>query len=83
MKETDRRSFLKIVGSLLGIGVLYSAYPPQPLPVAKLAASFNALGQANGENVAPFSFIQLSHAHVGFSGPPDVLGTKAFERAST
>jgi hypothetical protein len=27
MKQTDRRSFLKIAGSSLGIGVLYSAYP--------------------------------------------------------
>jgi 3',5'-cyclic AMP phosphodiesterase CpdA len=25
--------------------------------------------------------VQLSDAHVGFNGPPDPLGTKAFERA--
>ena len=31
MKETDRRSFLKIAGSSLGIGVLYSAYPTAAL----------------------------------------------------
>jgi 3',5'-cyclic AMP phosphodiesterase CpdA len=28
-----------------------------------------------------FSFVQLSDAHVGFNGPPDPLGTRAFERA--
>jgi hypothetical protein len=27
MKAPDRRSFLKIAGTSLGIGVLYSAYP--------------------------------------------------------
>jgi 3',5'-cyclic AMP phosphodiesterase CpdA len=31
--------------------------------------------------MTPFSFLQLSDAHVGFNGPPDPLGTKAFERA--
>jgi hypothetical protein len=39
------------------------------------------LGKNNGEKVTPFSFVQLSDAHVGFNGPPDPLGTKAFERA--
>ena len=39
------------------------------------------LGKQNGEAVTPFSFVQLSDAHVGFNGPPDPLGTKAFERA--
>jgi len=31
--------------------------------------------------MTPFSFVQLSDAPVGFNGPPDPLGTKAFERA--
>ena len=35
----------------------------------------------NGEAPAPFSFVQLSDTHVGFNGPPDPLGTKAFENA--
>jgi 3',5'-cyclic AMP phosphodiesterase CpdA len=39
------------------------------------------LGKENGEAMTPFSFVQLSDAHVGFNGPPDPLGTKAFERA--
>lgn len=80
MQPTDRRKFLKIAGSSLGIGVLYSAYP-----AARSAGAtgelFTALGRSNGEKVSPFSFVQLSDAHVGFNGPPDPLGTKAFERA--
>jgi len=35
----------------------------------------------NGEAVTPFRLVQLSDAHVGFSGPPNPTGTKAFERA--
>ena len=80
MKKTDRRSFLKIAGTSLGIGVLYSAYPAAAAK-GEVGDMFASLGRANGERVAPFSFVQLSDAHVGFSGPPDPLGTKAFERA--
>lgn len=39
------------------------------------------LEKVNGEQVTAFSIVQLSDAHVGFNGPPDPLGTKAFERA--
>src|SRR5438270_12966212 len=35
----------------------------------------------NGEEVTPFHLVQLSDAHVGFQGPPNQTGTKAFERA--
>src|SRR6266852_2331154 len=80
MKHPDRRSFLKIAGTSLGIGVLYSAYPAA-LAKGKVGGMFASLGEANGEKVAPFSFVQLSDAHVGFNGPPDPLGTRAFERA--
>ncbi len=80
MKNPDRRSFLKITGASLGIGVLYSTYPAA-LAHGEAGDMFSALGRANGEKVAPFSFVQLSDAHVGFNGPPDPLGTKAFERA--
>jgi 3',5'-cyclic AMP phosphodiesterase CpdA len=80
MKQTDRRSFLKIAGSSLGIGVLYSAYP-SALRAGEADGLFSALGRANGEKPTPFSFVQLSDSHVGFNGPPDPLGTKAFERA--
>jgi len=80
MKNTDRRSFLKIAGSSLGIGVLYSAYPAAKAG-GEVGAMFASLGKESGEAVTPFSFVQLSDAHVGFNGPPDPLGTKAFERA--
>jgi len=80
MKNTDRRSFLKIAGSSLGIGVLYSAYPAARAG-GEVGAMFASLGKESGEAVTPFSFVQLSDAHVGFNGPPDPLGTKAFERA--
>jgi len=39
------------------------------------------LGKKNGERPTPFSFVQFSDTHVGFNGPPDPLGTQAFERA--
>jgi 3',5'-cyclic AMP phosphodiesterase CpdA len=80
MNRPDRRAFLKIAGSSLGIGVLYSAYPAS-LKAGAADNLFSELGKANGEKVSPFSFVQLSDAHVGFNGPPDPLGTKAFERA--
>lgn len=80
MKQHNRRSFLKIAGASLGVGVLYSAYPAAAHSSGG-AELFSALGHANGEKIAPFSFVQLSDAHVGFNGPPDPLGTKAFERA--
>lgn len=81
MLPPDRRSFLKFAAGTLGIGVLYSAYPAAALKDRDSAGLFAALGHANGERPAPFSFVQLSDAHVGFNGPPDPLGTKAFERA--
>ena len=80
MNRPDRRRFLKIAGTSIGIGVLYSAYPAA-VAQGEIGDMFASLGRASGEKVAPFSFIQLSDAHVGFDGPPDPLGTKAFERA--
>lgn len=75
----NRRKFLKITGTSFGIGALY-----QVLPVAANGQSnefLNFLGKENGERPTPFSFVQLSDTHVGFNGPPDPLGTKAFEHA--
>jgi Calcineurin-like phosphoesterase len=75
----DRRKFLKISATSFGIGALY-----QVLPTAVDAQShefLNFLGKQNGERPTPFSFVQLSDTHVGFNGPPDPLGTKAFEHA--
>jgi 3',5'-cyclic AMP phosphodiesterase CpdA len=79
-KPFDRRSFLKIAGTSFGIGVVYSAFPAATAG-GETGEMFNFMGKKSGEKVAPFSFIQLSDAHVGFNGPPDPLGTKAFERA--
>jgi hypothetical protein len=76
----DRRSFLKIVGGSLGIGVLYTALPAAGRTGA-VGAMFDEMGKQNGERPSPFTFVQLSDPHVGFNGPPDPLGTKAFERA--
>ena len=76
----DRRSFLRIAGTSLSIGAFYSVFAP----LAHGAGSEiikRTLGDLNGEAPAPFSFIQLSDTHVGFNGPPDPLGTRAFENA--
>ncbi len=65
----DRRSFLKITGTTLGIGVLYSAMPAAAAG-GEVGEFFSALGKKSGERVTPFSFLQLSDTHVGFNGPP-------------
>ena len=81
MKEKlNRRAFMKISGTSLGIGVLYSALPAAASGGAA-GEMFRWMGKKTGERVEPFTFVQLSDAHVGFNGPPDPLGTKAFERA--
>ena len=67
-------------GTALGIGVLYRAMPAAS-PKGAVGEMFDHMGKQTGERVTPFSFVQLSDAHVGFNGPPDPLGTKAFERA--
>ena len=76
----DRRSFLRIAGTSLSIGALYSVFPALTRG-ARAEAMTRTLADLNGEAPAPFSFIQLSDTHVGFNGPPDPLGTKAFESA--
>src|SRR6476620_12446721 len=78
-KPFDRRSFLKVSGTALGIGVLYTAVPL--VAGGETGEMMRWIGKKNGEQMTPFSFVQLSDAHVGFNGPPDPLGTKAFERA--
>jgi 3',5'-cyclic AMP phosphodiesterase CpdA len=77
---TDRRSFLKIVGASLGFGALYRVAPT--LGASAPARAFaRQLARKNGEGVKPFSFVQMSDTHVGFSGPANPTGTRAFERA--
>ena len=79
-KPVDRRSFLKIAGTSLGIGALYSVAPLLGAD-GEAGEVARRLWRKNGETVRPFSFVQLSDTHVGFSGPPDPLGTQAFEQA--
>ena len=79
-REFDRRSFLRVAGTSLGIGALYSVMPALTHS-AQAQAITRTLAELNGEPPAPFSFVQLSDTHVGFNGPPDPLGTKAFENA--
>ena len=82
--KLDRRSFMRIMGTSLGIGALYSVVPALG---GASAGDFFASGVAdflkvrNGEAPSPFTFVQLSDPHVGFNGPPDPLGTQAFENA--
>ena len=78
--KIDRRSLLRVTGTALGIGALYSVFPSLTRNAGAEVIA-RSLFDINGEAPAPFSFIQLSDTHVGFNGPPDPLGTKAFESA--
>ncbi|HYT31195.1 MAG TPA: metallophosphoesterase, partial [Thermoanaerobaculia bacterium] len=83
MKDpVDRRTFMKIAGTSIGVGALFTV---APLLGASASTSgrriAELLGKKNGEAPTPFSFVQLSDTHVGFSGPPNPLGTLAFEKA--
>ena len=79
-KILDRRAFLKITGTGLGAGALYQVGAAAGADSRGMAL-VDLLGRQNGERVTPFSFVQFSDTHVGFEGPPDPLGTKAFEQA--
>ncbi|MGA9722889.1 MAG: hypothetical protein WBQ86_10560, partial [Candidatus Binatus sp.] len=64
----DRRSFLRVTGTALSIGALYSVFPALT-PDAGAEGMLRTLADLNGEAPAPFSFMQLSDTHVGFNGP--------------
>jgi len=68
-----RRDFLQLSIAAAGSAALLRFSPTAE------AASF--LRRRNGEAPSPFTIVQLSDTHVGFQGPPDPLGTKAFEHA--
>ena len=74
-----RREFLKISGMSLGAGALISVAPAMGSPVGQRVRHW--FRRQNGEEPAPFTLVQLSDAHVGFSGPPNPTGTKALEQA--
>ena len=77
---TDRRNFLRFAGLSLGLGTLYTVAPG--LHSTALGRDFaQHTKESNGESIQPFTFLQLSDSHVGFSGAPDPLGTTAFEHA--
>lgn len=80
MKETDRRSFLKIAGASIGVGALLKFAPTLGASPAGAELARMIKGKT-GEAPRPFSFVQLSDTHVGFNGPPNPLGTRAFEEA--
>jgi len=63
----------------MGLGALYAVGPGLVRAEAADLAEF--LGESNGEKVSPFTFVQMSDTHVGFQGPPNPLGTAAFEAA--
>jgi len=75
-RHLDRRGFLKIAGASMGVGALYTVWPG--LGSAEGAEVARHLGLKNGEKPTPFTFAQLSDAHVGFDGP---IGTNALEKA--
>ena len=77
----DRRRFLQISGQAIGIGVLYTVAGPVEALAGERNEFFQFLAGKNGEAPSAFSFVQLSDPHVGFEGPPNPLGTKAFETA--
>jgi 3',5'-cyclic AMP phosphodiesterase CpdA len=76
-KDLDRRGFLRIAGVSMGVGALYTVWPAlgRSAEAAELA---RRLGAKTGEAPTPFTFAQLSDAHVGFDGP---IGTRALEKA--
>jgi hypothetical protein len=78
--KLDRRSFLRVAGTSLSIGAPYSVFAPLAQGAGNGVLT-RTMAQLNGEAPAPFSFVQLSDTHVGFNGPPDPLGTRAFESA--
>ena len=80
VKQIDRRSFLRLAGASLGAGALYRVAPAWAGDRAAGEVA-RELRRRNGEAVTPFTFVQLSDTHVGFSGPPNPTGTAAFERA--
>ena len=73
----NRRDFMRLSAVSLGAGALIQFVPN----LAQAEGIIRHLRHRNGEAPSPFSFVQLSDTHVGFNGPPDPLGTAAFEHA--
>ena len=73
----NRRDFMRLSATSLAAGALIQFVPD----IANARGLTSHLRRQNGEAPSPFSFVQLSDTHVGFNGPPDPLGTAAFEHA--
>src|ERR1043166_6984821 len=76
-RSFDRRSFLRLSAASIGAGAVLQFFPS----TAHAKTMSHLLGKRTGEAPSPFTVVQLSDTHVGFNGPPDPLGTAAFERA--
>jgi hypothetical protein len=59
----DRRTFLRVAGTSLSIGALYSVFAPLAHGAGNEVLT-RTMAQLNGEAPSPFSFIQLSDTHV-------------------
>jgi predicted phosphodiesterase len=79
-QRINRRSFLRIAGTTVGIGALYQ-FAPALIGKAGADPISDFYRRANGESPTSFTFAQFSDTHVGFQGPPAPLGTAAFENA--
>ena len=76
-RSFDRRAFLRLSAATVGTGALLQFFPT----TAHAGTMSRLLGKSTGEAPSPFTVVQLSDTHVGFTGAPDPLGTAAFERA--
>jgi calcineurin-like phosphoesterase family protein len=79
-RSFDRRAFLRLSAATVGTGALLQFFPSTAHATTATTMS-RLLGRRTGEAPSPFSVVQLSDTHVGFTGAPDPLGTAAFERA--
>src|SRR5438477_7447898 len=73
----NRRDFMRLSAVSIGAGALIHIVPNS----VHAEGITRHLRHRNGEAPSPFSIVQLSDTHVGFNGPPDPLGTAAFEHA--
>jgi 3',5'-cyclic AMP phosphodiesterase CpdA len=78
-KQVNRRDFMRVSGTSIGIGALLHFAPFAGSASGGVFRKF--FHGSNGEAPGPFSIVQLSDTHVGFQGPPNPLGIRAFERA--
>lgn len=69
MKQTDRRSFLKITASSVGIGVLYSAYPAALSAVKREACFPHSAAPMEKSHLRSLSFNLAMHMSASMDRP--------------